>query len=500
MQVVKSGQPVQPYRAAVSPQAVVDAPSADRFEASQQQRECWQPAIETMKKLTFAPLKTDFSPLAEKLTSSQEADGGWKGGPQASDRDTSVLNHIAITSLMRDFTFATGSAQADGETQDKLKAAVAKSWKNLTGKTPASEERLMDALPGRLLSKCGPAVNAFHEAMLGSSIEVRVDPEAMLAKALGQAEVTDQTPAPKNHRALAITALTVAAVTAAGAAVAAVSPGALAYLGAAAIPQALQFVAGLASGWANASFMESFMHDRVAHADKDTMKVWKRMGPVGEAFQETYIGHAIHHNATFKVSHVRQFESEEEKTKLTEKLIAKGRGELIKEQFGASLGLKGYASFEAAATPLYAATLGAAAMMGAGPAYFIGHAIPALTYPLFSMVVHPRMHQTAKDIMGKTPNPLRALMKTKAVRFITAYHFVHHERDRDSHSAPKKAEPKIELAGTKVGLLGDIARVLKRPTGAVNLNLFLGADFLRNTVELPTWRDIKKMRDQRMLY
>ncbi|HEY4001271.1 MAG TPA: hypothetical protein VGO93_20535 [Candidatus Xenobia bacterium] len=399
----------------------------------------------------------------EDILQSQRADGSWDG-----DLDTSILHHVAATAMLR-----RGTVAGDAPVTARVEACLRRSWKNLTGKVPTGE-KLLGALPHRrVLAQAGPAAEAFHEVILGDSVEVRLHPERVLAKAEAYAA-----------GAPALSPWTVGRIAAVAAAVAGgvaatLFPGTVVALAAVAAIPAAQLVAGLTAGWTTSSYAESLIHDKVHHAEKAQREAWKQWGSVGEELKENYISHmGYHHGVTFKKDHVTQFVSEAEKQKVTDKLVKSGRQAVVDEDFGMTITWGGCARFLVAASPLQLPSLGAGLLLGGGIPYAAGFVLSSALYPLHSKVLHRYTHMTGQEMLDKAPLPVRLYLTSKMGRFITSHHFVHHDGDSRTDGPVRSGDHEV-----------------------VNTNLTPPfGDWVRGTLRRPTVEQQEKMRRLRMLY
>lgn len=195
---------------------------------------------------------------AAALVEDQQPDGSWN-----SDLDTSVIHHVALSTYLRRAAHAkefgkvydVAQRQAltpDAETRDKLESTLARSWKHLTGKVPKSQDGLLQPLPHRqVIKKLSLPAAQLHEALLGTSLTTRIEPQRVLQEALSSVDAAAQGgPLQAQPRAGFPTRKVLAAAGVAGAVgLLAVAPG----LG--------QLVAGAAVGWAISSANESIVHE-----------------------------------------------------------------------------------------------------------------------------------------------------------------------------------------------------------------------------------------------
>lgn len=388
----------------------------------------------------------DLPKLALELAETQQPDGGWKehGASQQSDLDSSVLHHTALTTYLRRVAHARDFAAAYTETgreafqpsPDTLKAlesTVAKSWENLMGEVPANP--LQPLSRGKILAQVSLAPALLHEAVLGDSLQVRLEPEAVLSEALTAAQeaLRGNELQPQPSRPLPI-----AKVLGAGLAAAAVIalPGAL-LLGLA------QVVAGAAVGWMVTSANEAMVHEKALHVNDlptgESVSTSKPKSLVSRIYSKspewlqkaiygTWFGHTkIHHFRTFRHDQVTQFKTTEEKAKLDGYLLKQGREDVIDDEYGLTIGLKGFLTFQGISLPSYVATLGAAFALGAGPLFALGFALPTIGGQYVSKEYHRYTHMPARKALETASFPMQPVLQSSLSRLNVRRHFVHHE-------------------------------------------------------------------------
>ncbi|WP_437311273.1 hypothetical protein [Sorangium sp. So ce388] len=184
-----------------------------------------------------------------------------------------------------------------------------------------------------------------------------------------------------------------------------------------------QIVAGAVLGYLTVSMAESFLHRNALHARLQVRRAAQRLGPAGRPLLRAYLSHAVvHHGKTYRESHVRQFQSQEEQERLDRWIVeTQGDRRIIRERYGVSLAGLGILAFVAPVLPffaLYAFFLPAAA--------FVGALLPLAIYPLSSLVLHPYLHLPRAEAMARASRPTRWLIETRYVRFISRHHYLHH--------------------------------------------------------------------------
>lgn len=231
-----------------------------------------------------------------------------------------------------------------------------------------------------------------------------------------------------------------------------------------AAPSILGMVVGFGAGYAISTLAESTLHDKIHHAEPEVRKGWDSLGGIGTRLKTAYLGHTgVHHGATYKADHVTQFSSEQARDKLAQKLTKSGHEELVKEEFGVTVGWRGVAKFLAPVAPVYAASAGAAIALGASPISVIAGALAMPLLPIASRVFHRYMHMTEAQIDQQASTPMRWFMKSSIGKWVTRRHFVHHAREE-----------------------------------GVNFNLLPGGDILRGKDSMPTKEEMAEMRRLKM--
>lgn len=217
-----------------------------------------------------------------------------------------------------------------------------------------------------------------------------------------------------------------------------------------------QMFAGLIAGYLVASWIESYMHERVSDAPKRTVKKWERFPRLCWYLIRTrYSHHVIHHRRTFKQDFVTQFRSEEERQALDLELEKRSsHGRIIRRSnYAVRLHGSGALVFVAPllpAVPLALALLGSWGVVGVCMAL----ALP----PLFSHFIHPYLHMPHGQAVRAAPAPIAWLLKRGYFRAMARNHYMHHRYV------------------------------------ASNFNLVLGADHLRGRYRAPNDKDLAEMQ------
>ncbi|MBS2040716.1 hypothetical protein JST97_37360 [bacterium] len=390
----------------------------------------------------------------------------------ASQPQASVLEHVALTGYLRRVAHAGEYSQhyspedlsrfsPDSGTLEKVNQALERSWQRLTGRVPDNQREFLGALPAELTTRLEGAPALLHEAILGDSLGVRLEPEAYLQRAVeSMGGETPEGPTRQSRLGLALAGAGAAAV------VVAAGTGTLAGLAGAA--------AGFATSWMVNSMVESVFHDKFGHAkDLEGKKapnlvntIYKR-GPkwLQKPTFNLWFGHSvIHHFRTFRSDHATQFKSKEEQARLDQLLIKEGQQELIEAEYGVTMGWKSFLKYQATALPAYALSLGAATLAGAGLPFAFGFLGPALAFPSMSKIYHRYTHMPAREALDKASFPMKLYLQSDLSRWTVRHHFVHHV-DPDT-----------------------------------NFNLMPGADWIRGTTRSPSVAELEEMRRLKLLF
>ncbi|HLT31521.1 MAG TPA: hypothetical protein VK013_15905 [Myxococcaceae bacterium] len=224
------------------------------------------------------------------------------------------------------------------------------------------------------------------------------------------------------------------------------------------LPWWLEIFLGLGLGYLVGSWVESFMHEHVSDAHPRRVKAWMRAPRLLRPLINThYSHHTIHHVRTFRAGHTTQFRSEEERSQLTEVLLARGRHGriIIAGAFGTRLHGSGALVFVAPLVIFFPFF-----WWGLGPAGFVASCFTLLLSPFMSHFVHPWLHRPFEQGQTEAPAWLAWLLRTRYMRAVYRNHFLHH-----------------------------------RYGGVSNFNLVLGADILRGRARAITSRDLEVMAE-----
>jgi hypothetical protein len=218
----------------------------------------------------------------------------------------------------------------------------------------------------------------------------------------------------------------------------------------------VNFAIGLAIGYFLASFIESILHEYVSDAPVWSVEKWRRHPKLFRVLLDTYFSHhVIHHHQTFRKDHITQFASDEQRTRVHNALLARGRhGRLIiNGEYANRLHAEGGVVF---ALPglLTALVLGLILPISMA----IGSGLALMLPSIFSYWVHPYLHRSFDEGQKNAPAAMRFLLCTKYFKAVYRNHFMHHRYD-----------------------------------GTSNFNLVLGADYLRNRARAPSSDDVDAM-------
>ncbi|MFY2562058.1 hypothetical protein ACN469_30975 [Corallococcus terminator] len=222
------------------------------------------------------------------------------------------------------------------------------------------------------------------------------------------------------------------------------------------MPDFIHVLLGLALGYVISSYVESFMHEYVSDARPKAVRAWSRAPWLFRPLINTHFSHhTIHHVRTFRNDHITQFRSEDEKQKLTEELVQRGKHGLtiIRGAFATRLHGEGAFVFVSPLViffPLFYFTL--------KPIGFLAGCVTLLLPPFMSHFVHPYLHRPFEEGQRTAPRWLAWFLGTRYGRAIYRNHFLHH-----------------------------------RYGGVSNFNLVLGADYVRGRTRVLTPKDLEVM-------
>ena len=434
--------------------------------------------------------QADLVSLAKSLAQTQLPAGGWadKVGQQVADIDSSVINHLALATFLRRVAHAEKFPRAyqssdlqrlrlDAGTVRVLESALVRSWEHLNGEVPPDQAGLLGALPARkVLDGVSQPAALLAEALLGNSLQVRLEPETLLNDALRACEGALRGDALEAQPARGISWGKVLATGAAVGAAALLAPHVGVVLGLG------QLIGGVALGWMVTSFNEAVVHEKMLHvndlpingarpASTTKPRSWVSKlysaSPewVKKPIKEAWFGHTkIHHFRTFSQDQVTQFKTPEEKEKLDAYLAKEGRDDLQDAEYGLTLSGSGYLTFQALSSPTYALAIGAATMLGAGPLFAAGFLLAAVGGEYVSKEYHRYTHKPAKTALAEASLPMKMFLKTDLSRFNVRSHFAHHQ------------DP------------------------SVNFNLLPGADWVRGTYQKATVAQEEELRRLKVLW
>lgn len=218
----------------------------------------------------------------------------------------------------------------------------------------------------------------------------------------------------------------------------------------------MAFLLGIVIGYVVVSLCESVFHRTIQHAPAALRALHSKLGPPGRALLRAwYTHHAIHHHLTFRSSHVTQFSSQDERTRLNSFLVARSKEHVIAEEYGSRIGprLTDYFLYVMPTLPIFSAVCWAG-----GPVFTCGALIPFSIWPILAQFVHPYLHMEYSQIPAKAPRVIRAFATTPYFRHLAIHHWLHHRYEN------------------------------------CNYNLLLGGDVLIGARRAPTAADLAEMR------
>ena len=187
-------------------------------------------------------------------------------------------------------------------------------------------------------------------------------------------------------------------------------------------------LAGFVIGYVVASLLESFLHQRIGHASRETVDRWQQGSRLLRYLAGIhYSHHVVHHLRTFKQDHVTQFRSREDRERVDRELARFGTAgdQIIRSGYGLRLdGLGGlvFALPLLPGLPWITSPDAAWAMLGAGVAL----ALP----PLLSHYIHPYLHLPHAEAVRQAPKLTGWLLGRWYFRTIARHHYVHHRCPR----------------------------------------------------------------------
>jgi hypothetical protein len=220
----------------------------------------------------------------------------------------------------------------------------------------------------------------------------------------------------------------------------------------------VHFVIGLAVGYVIGSYLESILHEYVSDAPVSWVRQWRHYPRLFRVMLNTYFSHhVIHHHQTFRKNHITQFDTPEQRVRVDNVLLARGRhGRIVMNgDYANRLHAEGGFVF---ALPGLLSALALSFFLPAGMA--VGAGLALMLPPALSYWVHPYLHRSFDDGQRNAPAFIAFLLRTKYMRAVYRNHFMHHRYD-----------------------------------GTSNYNLVLGADILRNRVRPPSQGDVRAMSE-----
>ena len=183
-------------------------------------------------------------------------------------------------------------------------------------------------------------------------------------------------------------------------------------------------IAGLVCGHFTISVCESFFHRTIQHASPRLRRWYGRAGRPGQALLDAwYSHHVVHHFLTFRVNHVTQFGSDEERSRLDLRLRSQRANDVIECGYGVILGsqLKDYAKYMAPTMPIFVLLC----CLGGGW-FTIGAFVPLCVWPLLAQFVHPYLHMRYDSVMKRGPILIRVVARTANFKYLAQHHWLHH--------------------------------------------------------------------------
>jgi hypothetical protein len=187
---------------------------------------------------------------------------------------------------------------------------------------------------------------------------------------------------------------------------------------------AVDVISGLVSGYLTLSLCESFFHRTIQHADAAQRRLYKKLGPLGQALRDAwYSHHMVHHILTFRANHVTQFAHEDERAMLDAGLKGRRFDDILQSKYGTILGSrpKAYLRFIAPTLPIFSS------VCYLGGAWFsIGAIVPLFGWVMLAQCIHPYLHMRRDDVIERGSFAIRALAQTGYFKYLARHHWLHH--------------------------------------------------------------------------
>jgi hypothetical protein len=176
----------------------------------------------------------------------------------------------------------------------------------------------------------------------------------------------------------------------------------------------------LAAGYAHASVVESWCHDRIQHASRRGLRRSEHVPGLGKLVRDSWRSHAVvHHSMSFRADHVSRFQSHHLEERATEYCQTHGLDPA--NNFGLTLSTKGFVRFM---LPFMAINL--LALFLAPPIVSIPFVMMSLAPSALSKFVHPYLHEPYGETVTRGPLLIRCLLRTSVGRAMWVHHFLHH--------------------------------------------------------------------------
>lgn len=188
------------------------------------------------------------------------------------------------------------------------------------------------------------------------------------------------------------------------------------------------FLAGLAIGYVIATVVESYVHQQVGHASRQTVERWKQRSGVYEFLERiNYAHNVVHHQRTFRGDYVTQFESGDQRNRLDQELAALGAEgrRIIRSNYGLRLQDLGALVFFVPLLPVLP-WIGSRSVIWAALGATMAMALP----PILSQFIHPYLHLPYEQAVRQGPALTSWLLRRRYFRLIAQHHFVHHRHPR----------------------------------------------------------------------
>lgn len=368
----------------------------------------------------------------KKIGQAEAAFGEWFSAVEArcaGGQRLPAMEHLAVLHILKEGLFTKHPALA--AFVPRMEAVLLDSDQRLTGKRHDLDAIMSERLPRKVLRGESSDAQKIHGAIFASK-------DHSLKSAFGDLA--------QSYRPSAADAVVGAGI------LASLFTGTGAHL-----------LAGAVHGYLFATLVEHVIHEKIGHATPASIErlddILSRFGPIGAAIKESIktsaFSHGTIHHGSYGGSYVDRFaprdaelpaeerELQRDKKKTAIDNLARSRGESTAEQiFGSDYGRK---LAHALKTALYAAPAAAivslftsviANQLGAdlGPLFLASSVLASLVFVPASNNLHPYLHMTREEALGKAGPLMRAFLQSSYVSHIAQSHYLHHRYAGVNHN------------------------------------------------------------------